>query len=213
MTSALPSNIAAHNISSTFPSFALPPELREEVYRHLFWIYPDHRCHIIRSPPGRGVLSRNAFGINKRSYSSPKDDAPYKPRESGSPTLTKQIVHLESARDFLAILHANMMVYEEAVRILYSETFFVAYDDMCEMTLFLKKIGPRRRKLIRRLGFPFASPAVKVVYVLWAGFGVVGGFREQKVGWFEERDEGWFFAMFRRCLGMIDLVSRETVPS
>ncbi|KAL3489617.1 hypothetical protein BJX62DRAFT_238883 [Aspergillus germanicus] len=153
--------MAAPNIDPAFPFFALPPELREEVYRHIFWIYPDHRCHIIRSPPGWGVLSRNTFEINKRSYSKPKDDATYRPREPGIPTLTKQRVHLESARDFLAILHANKTVYEEAVRIFYSETFFVAYDDMCEMTLFLKRIGPRRRKLIRKLAIPFSSPAVK----------------------------------------------------
>jgi hypothetical protein len=53
------------------------------------------------------------------------------------------------------------MVYEEAVRVFYSEAFFVANDDMCDMTVFLKRIGPKRRKLIRSLAFPFSSPAIK----------------------------------------------------
>ncbi|KAL3464649.1 hypothetical protein BJX64DRAFT_286140 [Aspergillus heterothallicus] len=146
-------------LDDSFPFLALPPELREEVYRHIFWIYPGHRCHIIRPLPGWGVLSRNTFQIFKY-HPNTSGDTPQS-LEAKSTESEKHSTHLARARDFLAILQANSLVFEEAVRIFYTESFFVADKEMSELVTFFKRIGPRRRRFIRRVGVSFSSPAIK----------------------------------------------------
>ncbi|PGG99033.1 hypothetical protein AJ80_09423 [Polytolypa hystricis UAMH7299] len=146
--------------SPSFPFLKLPLELREQVYRHLFWIYPGYRCHL-----GHAYLTPNrdeekhttkVYEVSKHPENPTEKD--YSRRSyhyEPAAEIVKRGIYRETCDVFLAIFHANKAVYAEAMRVFYGETFFIASMELWDAIRFLTPIGAHRRKLLRHLSFEF----------------------------------------------------------
>ncbi|KAL4779648.1 hypothetical protein BJX76DRAFT_361577 [Aspergillus varians] len=140
---------------TSFPFLKVLPELRKEVYRHLFSVKPDHRCYVYPGAPHRP----NVYEIKRLPRAPTEDDYMYKEHYYDPHGIDHSGIGRERGHLFLAILQTSQLVYEEAMQVFYTETFFVT-NGMSNAEGFLRSIGPRRRKFIRHLSFKTWSPGL-----------------------------------------------------
>ncbi|KAL2008378.1 hypothetical protein VTN00DRAFT_8360 [Thermoascus crustaceus] len=67
--------------------------------------------------------------------------------------------HRYPCSTFLAIFSTCKALYADAMPLFYSETFF-STSEIWQMGSFLRAIGPKRQKHVRRIGFQYASPSL-----------------------------------------------------
>lgn len=165
---------SSKDVPFSFPFLALPSELRLEIYRHAFSIYPS-----IRVKPTHAALVPEAKYTKKfevSSHSNPPTSHDYRDRTGSFLSDEEQQRRGEyryPCQSFLSLLLVSRTVYEEAMPLFYSETLFVVPSDLWPAVCFLKGIGARRRKHIRRLSVEFWSS--------WMSQNVGGGRDMQKL--------------------------------
>lgn len=123
-----------------FPFFKLPLELRWEIYRHYFKIYPGARC----SP------TLDLYEIN--FYPPPEDTTIMDYRVIEGPSFFHTSCPIS-----LSILQVCHAIFAEAMPLFYPETFFLTSWLAKDVAIFLQGVGARRRKYIRHNGFSLSE--------------------------------------------------------
>ncbi|OGM49946.1 hypothetical protein ABOM_001469 [Aspergillus bombycis] len=148
----------------------LPPELRFEVYRHLFGIAPDTRLRVgeacldsdLPHSTETSIRLSKAFEVYVHIPSTPNasDYAEMDVKHFSAKEQSKQRIYREHRHLFLAILATCKTIYEEAMPFFYSSAFFAVSGNIAKATNWLYDIGSRRSRHIRRLSFHFRSKAL-----------------------------------------------------
>lgn len=154
-------------ISLTFPFLALPFELRLEIYRHAFFIYPLARTkstHALLVPDtGDFTKSFKIKSFEILSYYKPSIVRSYRvewPRYLPSGEQQRRGEHRYSCQSLLSLLLVSRAVYEEAMPLFYSETFFILGFDIWHAVCFLRGIGAARRKHVRHLSVEYFDAGI-----------------------------------------------------
>ncbi|RHZ48500.1 uncharacterized protein CDV56_102650 [Aspergillus thermomutatus] len=165
--------------------FRLPPELRLEIYRHAFSIYPNARTRVGKfklNEHDESALSKGyeVYIHPTKAHASMYRGAPDEYRSQEDQDRLHEYRY--TPQEFLAILSVSKTVYSEAMPLFYSETFFCFLNKNGPSNLvrsFLFNIGSHRVKYIRRLSceliplnFPCTSedrPSLKwvAVFLSW----------------------------------------------
>jgi hypothetical protein len=185
----IPSHRRSHR-QTAFPLLALPFELRLEVYRHVFRIYPaldarlspietspDTSAEIPRNRDYRTILARhdqtdieNAIKFKtKKKYTTiltPPSLSLSLPSTFDLYPIARSIKFSDPPNTLLALLLTNRQIHHEASKVFYSETFFDLPYGIERTAAFLRAIGPVKRGYIRSIGFEFTSQEL---------YGVEGG--------------------------------------
>ncbi|KAJ0422705.1 hypothetical protein BJY00DRAFT_64911 [Aspergillus carlsbadensis] len=175
----IPSHRRSHQ--PPFRLLALPFELRLEIYRHVFRIYPalDVRLSPIEtSPDTSNVITRTRDYNNilaRHDRADIENAIKFRtgkkytttltpPSRSLSPSSTFDLypsVHSirfsDSPNTLLALLLTNRQIHAEASKVFYSETFLDLPYGIERTAAFLRAIGPVKTRYIRSLGFEFTS--------------------------------------------------------
>jgi hypothetical protein len=173
--------IPSHRLhrQTPFPLLALPFELRLEVYRHVFRIYPaldarlsptetslDTSTVITRSRDYNTILARhdqtdiqNAIKPKKSYITILTPPSSLQSRSSSFKLypIAHSIKFADAPNMLLSLLLTNRQVHDEASKVFYSETFFDLPDGIEGTAAFLRAIGPVKRGYIRSLAFEFES--------------------------------------------------------
>ncbi|KAL3483815.1 hypothetical protein BJX62DRAFT_219534 [Aspergillus germanicus] len=174
----IPSHRRYHR-RTPFPLLALPFELRLEVYRHVFRIYPaldarlsptetslDTSTVITRSRDYNTILARHDQTDIQNAIKPKKLYITILTPPSALQTLSSSfnlypIAHSikfsDSPNMLLALLLTNRQIHDEASKVFYSETFFDLPYGIEGTAAFLRAIGPVKRRYIRSLAFEFTS--------------------------------------------------------
>lgn len=147
--------------ASHFPFFRLPAELRLKIYRYAFSIYPSARARVIAAPLGPNGKWVRTFEIY--SHSNPPKTTQYNDDfvrgYLSAEDQERRGEYRYPCQQLLFPLLVSRAVYEEAMPLFYSETFF-SKNEMWSATCFLRGIGRQRRKFIRRLSIEFSSSSI-----------------------------------------------------
>ncbi|GFF72771.1 hypothetical protein IFM53868_00903 [Aspergillus udagawae] len=144
--------------SSSSIFLRLPCELRLEIYRRLFFIYPHARTRVsefklserTETPPCKAF---EVYIHPTKAHASVHRAAPNEYRSQEDQRRLHEYRY--TPQEFLAILSVCKVVYKEAMPLFYSETFFCFPKNgrLGLPTSFLCNIGPRREQYVRRLSF------------------------------------------------------------
>ncbi|GFF29300.1 hypothetical protein IFM58399_02231 [Aspergillus lentulus] len=144
--------------STTSILFQIPCELRLEIYRRVFFIYPHARTRVseFRLSENTETPPCKAFEVYihpAKPHASVYRGAPNEYRSQEDQHRLHEYRY--TPQEFLAILSVSKDVYKEAMPLFYSETFFCFPKNgrLGLPTSFLCNIGPRREQFVRRLSF------------------------------------------------------------
>ncbi|KAH3514784.1 hypothetical protein KXV55_001133 [Aspergillus fumigatus] len=144
--------------STTSILFRIPCELRLEIYRRVFFIYPHARTRVseFRLSENPETPPCKAFEVYihpAKPHAAVYRGAPNQYRSQEDQHRLHEYRY--TPQEFLAILSVSKDVYKEAMPLFYSETFFCfpRNGHLGLPTEFLCNIGPEREQFVRRLSF------------------------------------------------------------